>query len=80
MKIEATEKWLVDAQAVKEIRGKIKDALDSDEFDRIAAAMIQKQVMQRLGLWDQDGEKLQIKNTPQPASKTGHKQNNTCVL
>lgn len=64
--IEAREQWLVDAQTVRELREKARAALDSDEIPLIAIGMVQKYTLRQLGLWDQDGEKLQLENAPQP--------------
>ena len=64
--IEAREQWVVDAQAVRKLREETRVALESGEIAGIAAGMIQKHTLERLGLWDRDGEKLQIENAPQP--------------
>lgn len=55
--IEAREQWLVDAQAVRELREKARAALNSDEITMIAIGMVQKYTLRQLGLWDQDGER-----------------------
>ena len=54
--IEAREQWLVDAQTVRELREKARAEINSDEITLIAVGMIQKATLQKLGLWDQDGE------------------------
>lgn len=54
--IEAKEQWLVDAQAVRELREKARAEINSDEITLIAVGMIQKALLQKLGLWEQDGE------------------------
>ena len=55
--VEAKEQWLVDAQAVRELREKARAALNSDEIPMIAIGMVQKYTLRQLGLWDQDGER-----------------------
>ena len=54
--IEAREQWLVDAQAVRELREKAKAEINSSEITLVAVGMIQKAALQKLGLWEQDGE------------------------
>lgn len=54
--IEAKEQWLVDAQTVRELREKARAEISSDEISLIAVGMIQKEALQKLGLWEQDGE------------------------
>ena len=56
--IEAREQWLIDAQAVRELREETRAALESGEIAGIAAGMIQKRALERLSLWDQEGEKF----------------------
>lgn len=64
--IEAKEQWLIDEQAVRKLREETRVALESGEISGIAVGMIQKRTLERLSLWDRDGEKLQIENAPQP--------------
>lgn len=64
--IEAKEQWLIDAQIVRKLREETKAALESSEIAGITVGMIQKHTLERLNLWDRDGEKLQIENAPQP--------------
>ena len=57
--IEAREQWLIDAQAVRKLREEARAALESGEIAGIAAGMIQKHILERLNLWDRDGEKFE---------------------
>ena len=57
--IEAKEQWLIDAQTVRKLRKETKAALESGEIAEIAAGMIQKHTLERLNLWDRDGEKFE---------------------
>ena len=57
--IEAKEQWLIDAQIVRKLREETKAALKSGEIAGISAGMIQKHTLERLNLWDQDGEKFE---------------------
>ncbi len=57
--IEAREQWLIDAQAVRKLREETRAALESGEIAGIAAGVIQKHILERLNLWDRDGEKFE---------------------
>ena len=57
--IEAKEQWLIDAQTVRKLREETKAALESGEIAGISAGMIQKHTLERLNLWDRDGEKFE---------------------
>ncbi|HIR13214.1 MAG TPA: hypothetical protein IAB31_04745 [Candidatus Choladousia intestinavium] len=57
--IEAKEQWLIDAQTVRKLREETKAALESGEIAGIAAGVIQKHTLERLNLWDRDGEKFE---------------------
>lgn len=57
--IEAKEQWLIDAQTVRKLREETRAALESGEIVGIAAGVIQKHTLERLNLWDRNGEKFE---------------------